>query len=259
MRQVKRTQTLNGGWRRSVRRGACVWLLCVAALWACDSEQSASPETPSASTQERHVDEATPVKPSPAPEPIIEPDLDEANDDNDEVAEEERDPPRAEERRIRPRRRVERPKRRRERPRRDERAPSHKPRLEVIEATLAANVEDRKPVGKGTRFTTDTDKVWAWIKVRNTGDGPSPVTMIWKHEGREIFSTDLKIGVSKGWRTWTRKTISDKQTGPWSVEVRDQEGKLLKTLKFRIEEPTKTAERPRAVRTGDATPPKTIQ
>ncbi|MEL6178559.1 MAG: DUF2914 domain-containing protein [Myxococcota bacterium] len=225
---------------------------------ACGNADEATTETPKLATQEKRQTPPPQAEAPPKPEPLA---VDEGMDDEVEPEEVRDTPPRAEERRIRPRSRAERRPRRERREHREERhrAPRHKPRLEVIEAALATSVEDRQPVGRSNRFNADVGKVWAWIKVRNSGEGPSPVTMLWKHEGQEIFSTDLKVGVSKGWRTWTRKTISSKRTGRWTVEVRDHEDKLLKKLPFTVEAAPQTAERtvPRATKPGSF-PPKTI-
>ena len=107
-------------------------------------------------------------------------------------------------------------------------------RMEVLESTIAREVEDRKPQGRGRRFDADVGQVWAWVKVSNRGDEANPITMIWKHEGKQRFKTELNVGVSKGWRTWTRKKIAKDQTGEWRVEVRDPSGSLLDELKFTI-------------------------
>lgn len=103
----------------------------------------------------------------------------------------------------------------------------------VVSGGLATGVKDRTPTGIGDRFTTETERIWAFIKVRNRLN-PTHVTMVWKKNGKKIWSYELRVGKSSGWRTWSRKRVSQRDVGAWSVEVLDVEGKLLVTLPFTI-------------------------
>jgi len=103
----------------------------------------------------------------------------------------------------------------------------------IVAAALATGVDKRTPVGISDTFSTDTDKVWAFIKVKNR-DEPTSVTMVWKKDGKKKWSYDLRVGKSFGWRTWSRKSVSKRDAGKWSVEVLDAEGRLLLTMPFTI-------------------------
>ena len=104
--------------------------------------------------------------------------------------------------------------------------------LEILEATMAANVRNRMPVGRGEKFRPG--KLWAWIRARNVGEEATVLTTIWRYEGREMHRSELNIGVSKGWRTWSYHTITSGQIGSWSVELLDPRGERIQMLPFTV-------------------------
>lgn len=104
-------------------------------------------------------------------------------------------------------------------------------RLKVLEIFIASAVEDRMPVKPAVNFTTDSPYLWAWTKIENH-DEPTSVTMIWKHRGVEKTRVKLNVGVSSGWRTWSRRAITRDDVGAWHVEIEDAQGHLLDTMEF---------------------------
>jgi hypothetical protein len=69
-----------------------------------------------------------------------------------------------------------------------------------------------------------------WTKV--SGAAGQTVTHVWSH-GENEWTVPLQIGAAT-WRTWSNKTIPTEWTGEWQVEVRDQQGNVLKTLHFTV-------------------------
>lgn len=108
--------------------------------------------------------------------------------------------------------------------------------LTVVEAALATGVESRQPVGVSASFDTATEKVWAWVKVENR-QAPTTVTMVWKQGDRVRSTVELHVGTSPRWRTWSRRRVGARDVGPWTVEVRDAEDRLLETLRFEVTTP----------------------
>lgn len=104
----------------------------------------------------------------------------------------------------------------------------------ITAAAIATGMEQRLPTGINTTFTTDTLKLWAFIKVRNQGE-PTTVTMVWNKDGKKVWSYDLRVGKSAGWRTWSRKSVRKRDVGNWSVDILDADGQHLQTLAFKIE------------------------
>ncbi|UCG87074.1 MAG: DUF2914 domain-containing protein [Gemmatimonadota bacterium] len=100
----------------------------------------------------------------------------------------------------------------------------------VVEAALALAIEDRTPVDTGSSFPADVGRVWLWTKV--SGAAGQTVTHVWSH-GENEWVVPLQIGANT-WRTWSNKTIPAEWTGEWQVEVRDQAGNVLKTVRFTV-------------------------
>ena len=98
---------------------------------------------------------------------------------------------------------------------------------------MALGVEKRVPLGVGTTFGSDAEKVWAFIKVKNK-KAPTKLRMVWKRHGKERMAIDLRVGKSSGWRTWSYKRISKHDVGEWSVDVLTQDGKTIHTMSFEI-------------------------
>ena len=110
--------------------------------------------------------------------------------------------------------------------------------LAVVEATLAHGVSKRRPVRPATEFRVG-DVAWAWISVKNSGEA-QPATMIWYRDGEVRSRLTLDIGKSPRWRTWSRRTMRSSDVGSWQVEVHDQHGEIIHTLRFDVIETHET-------------------
>ena len=108
------------------------------------------------------------------------------------------------------------------------------PGLTVVDGAIAVKVERRVPVGISDAFKPSVGAVYAWVKVKNLGEDTS-LTMVWKKDGRTTIRHSLGVGHSWGWKTWTKKGISDKDTGSWTVEILDVHENVLATLGFTID------------------------
>jgi hypothetical protein len=110
---------------------------------------------------------------------------------------------------------------------------------QIVFGTIAGNVnrKARKPEGLKKAFEAGTGSVWAFLSVRNR-DNPTHVTVVWKHKGRVRSKINLRVGVSKGWRTWARRRLMKRDAGPWQVDVLAANGAVLKTMRFKVQRPT---------------------
>jgi hypothetical protein len=99
-----------------------------------------------------------------------------------------------------------------------------------VEAVLARAIEDREPVDTGSSFPATVGRVWLWTKV--SGAAGQTVTHVWSHGDNE-WEVPLQIGAAT-WRTWSNKTIPPEWTGDWQVQVRDQAGNVLETVRFTV-------------------------
>ncbi len=100
-------------------------------------------------------------------------------------------------------------------------------KLEITEAKLGSNVEDRVLTGEDSTFSLGS-KVFLWMKI--TGASSDEITVTWKF-GTMTHATTLTVGGSP-WRTWATKIVG--KAGDWSVSVTDSSGSVLKELSFKI-------------------------
>ncbi len=105
--------------------------------------------------------------------------------------------------------------------------------VEVVDAVVCRDVQDREPVEPGDSFPADVGKVWCWSKIKD-GKGET-IKHIYYYEGEEKAVIELSIGSSM-WRTRSSKRILSSWTGNWRVDIVDEEGVTLKSLAFKIGE-----------------------
>ena len=99
--------------------------------------------------------------------------------------------------------------------------------LQITEAKLGSNVEDRVLIGEDSTFNVNT-KVFLWMRI--TGGASDQIMVTWKF-GATTHITTLIVGGSP-WRTWATKTVS--KDGDWTVSVTDTSGRVLKEMMFKV-------------------------
>ena len=105
--------------------------------------------------------------------------------------------------------------------------------VEVVDAVVCRDVQDREPVEPGDSFPADVGKIWLWSKIKD-GKGTT-IKHIYYYEGEEKAVVELSIG-SPMWRTRSSKRILSSWTGSWRVDIVGEDGVTLKSLAFTIGE-----------------------
>lgn len=106
--------------------------------------------------------------------------------------------------------------------------------LAVADKAMATRMKNRTPQGIAESFPVSTGAVYAFIKVKNKGT-KTMVVMVWKKDGVEKWRYSLRVGTSRGWRTWSKMRLNKRHVGSWTVEVRTLDDALLDTLAFTVE------------------------
>jgi len=102
--------------------------------------------------------------------------------------------------------------------------------MEVLEAAVARAVVDRKPSGTGP-FAAGSE-VHCFTRVANPGGQRRTLRHLWYHQGSRKGSIALQIK-GRTWRTWSRLPVYS--TGPWRVDVVDEDDTVLRSLEFVVE------------------------
>ncbi len=106
--------------------------------------------------------------------------------------------------------------------------------LSVDESAIGLDVIDRMPVGADSTFTADVERVYCWTRISGAPEGGTTIHHVWIHGDQEMADLELNIG-APSWRTWSNKAIMEDWTGDWRVEVRDDAGSVLATVRFTVQ------------------------
>ena len=102
-----------------------------------------------------------------------------------------------------------------------------------VEIAIATDIVDRMPVDTGSTFSADVGQLWCWTRV--SGAEGRVLQHVWIHGPNENAIELPAIGGSP-WRTWSNKTVPPDWTGEWRVEIRDEDGNVIETVRFTVGE-----------------------
>jgi len=120
--------------------------------------------------------------------------------------------------------------------------PAAEPRVETIDGVTiqrlvtASEIDGREPVDPRAAFFPSDEKVYAFVEVSNESESAKRLLVHFiGPEGKVSGGVELEIpaGVPR-WRTWAFTRHFD-TPGPWQVEIRDDEGRVLGALPFEVE------------------------
>ncbi|WP_305041706.1 DUF2914 domain-containing protein [Geoalkalibacter sp.] len=104
--------------------------------------------------------------------------------------------------------------------------------LEVVEAVITTDIIDRVPADAVESYSANVEQLHCFTRVLGATE-ETAIVHVWFHEGTEVTRMTLPVR-SSNWRTWSTKTMSPETAGNWRVEVRDEQGEILKQLSFSL-------------------------
>ena len=108
---------------------------------------------------------------------------------------------------------------------------TEEPELALEEIAICTGIEDKQPVGAGTVFSNDLEKIYCFTKIVGATDTTS-VNHVWYMGDTQLVSVNLAIR-SASWRTWSSKTIGA-SLGKGHVEIVTEGGDVLGKAEFEI-------------------------
>ncbi|WP_372677766.1 DUF2914 domain-containing protein [Desulfosarcina sp.] len=106
--------------------------------------------------------------------------------------------------------------------------------LNVLQATVCAEIKDRMPAGVDTSFSTSDQRVFVWSEIE-AKQVPSKIRHIYYLNGQKVSDVSLDVR-STNWRTWSFKNVSDSRNrGEWRVDITTSGGKVLRRLYFVVQ------------------------
>ena len=101
---------------------------------------------------------------------------------------------------------------------------------QVSRAMFTVGVEDREPVLKVDSINSNSYSQISFFTELMDHEGDN-VTHQWVYGGKVMFEKTFEVRGPR-WRVWTSKSLLPEWTGLWSVNVLDQDRKVLETKSF---------------------------
>jgi hypothetical protein len=111
-------------------------------------------------------------------------------------------------------------------------APVAQSTLVLSEAAVCEGLKDRTPLNPGIAFPVSAGRVYCFTDFT----GFSQTTLIyhvWFRRDERKARVKLQIRPPR-WSTFSYISLKDSDKGPWRVEITDNEGQVLRTLRFSI-------------------------
>lgn len=106
--------------------------------------------------------------------------------------------------------------------------------LTVTELVITSKIVKGKPVDSIKRLSSGTDKnLYCFTRLTAPAGSEDFIKHLWYRGDEKVAEYRLPVKGEK-WRTYSKKSIQKGWAGDWRVEVVDDSGKLLKTVKFRM-------------------------
>jgi hypothetical protein len=114
------------------------------------------------------------------------------------------------------------------------------PPLVLEDIQICTGVENRQPVGAGTVFTDNVEKLYCFTKIAGATDTVS-IYHVWYMGDKEVSKVSLSVK-SASWRTWSSKLVN-MGVGKGRVEVLAEDGTLLGKTEFEIQKAAEVPEK----------------
>ena len=104
--------------------------------------------------------------------------------------------------------------------------------VQVENSTICEDVVNREVVSEGASFSASVGKLYCFSKIANI-DSNTSVVHAWYYGSEERARVSLNVN-PPAWRTYSSKIIQAHEIGVWRVEILDQDGNLLETVRFQV-------------------------
>lgn len=105
--------------------------------------------------------------------------------------------------------------------------------ITVSQAVVCQKIVDRMPIGSSDVIPAGTERVYCFTRI-DGAQGETEITHNWYYKGALKASVVLPVR-TRGWRTWSSKTLLPDWTGEWMVEVLSKDGTPLESLIFFVQ------------------------
>jgi len=109
-----------------------------------------------------------------------------------------------------------------------------KPALKITELAVTTKIVKGNPIDSVHRISANSVKaLYCFTRLTSEEEADTTITHVWYSGSEKIGEYKLPVK-GKKWRTYSKKALDKGEPSDWRVEVLDADGKLLKTVKFRM-------------------------
>lgn len=106
--------------------------------------------------------------------------------------------------------------------------------IQITEIVITSKIVKGKPIDSIKRLSSSTDKnLYCFTRTIAPEGFDGNIKHLWYKGDEKTGEYTLPVKGVK-WRTYSKKAIQKGWAGDWRVEVVDDSGKLLKTVKFKM-------------------------
>lgn len=106
------------------------------------------------------------------------------------------------------------------------------PRMVLADAVVCERISNCRPVNPAAVFSVSLGEVFCFSEFDPVYE-KTAIFHNWYKKDKLIFSMRLVLSVPK-WSSFSRVQMRDADSGPWRVEIRDEDNHILKTLRFNM-------------------------
>jgi hypothetical protein len=112
--------------------------------------------------------------------------------------------------------------------------PSYSLELKMVTSVMCEDVKDSKPVNEGLIFSSELGKISCFTEF-----DPVPERTVIYHNWyfKDNLSTRRKLVLyPPRWSAFSQIQVRETEKGPWRVDIIDEDGRTLQTLRFSVTE-----------------------
>jgi len=106
--------------------------------------------------------------------------------------------------------------------------------LKITEMAVTTKIVKGNPIDSVHRISSASVKMlYCFTRLQSATGVETTIRHVWYRDNEKVGEYDLPVK-GKRWRTFSKKAITKGWAGDWRVEALDSEGRLLKTVSFRM-------------------------
>ena len=107
-------------------------------------------------------------------------------------------------------------------------------RLRVTEMAVTTKIVRGNPIDAVHRISSASVKaLYCFTRLTSETGEETSIRHVWYRDGAKVAEYQLPVKGER-WRTYSKKAVDKGVAGDWRVDALDSEGKLLKSVKFRM-------------------------